>query len=111
MKWGVALFAICAVLAAPASASAPTLGGLQRQVQQLRLQVAVLSGTVANLQQTVQKNQDYEICDHAQTLDLSNAIWHVLNVDLAYQGFAAQPDLPRYDDGGACQRIGQTRIR
>lgn len=111
MKWGVTLIVLVAVLAAPATASAPTLNGLQRQVTALRAQLVQMQAADKTLNGNDQTTRDWATCQHAQSLDISNSIWHVLNVDLAYQGFAAQPDLPRYDDGGACQRVGQTRIR
>ena len=111
MKWGVCLAVVAAVLATPATASAPTLSGLQRQVSALRAQIVALQKAQTTLAGNDQTTRDWATCQHAQALDISNSIWHVLNVDLAYQGFAAQPDLPRYDDAGACQRVGQTRIR
>lgn len=111
MKWGIALVAVAAVLAAPATAAAPTLSGLQRQITALKSQVVRLQANDKIHTTNDQTTRDWSTCQHAQSLDLSNSIWHVLNVDLAYQGFPAQPDLPRYDDAGACQRIGQTRIR
>ena len=108
---GVVLVVVCAVLAAPATASAPTLNGLQRQVSALRTEILQLEAASKMSAANDQTTRDWATCQHAQSLDVSNSIWHVLNVDLAYQGFQAQPDLPRYDDGGACQRVGQTRIR
>lgn len=118
MRSAVLLVIVCGVLAAPATASAPTLAGLQRQVTGLKQQVAALrtlfnsAATNAVTQaKTTSRNFDFAVCFHAQDLDEINAVWHVLNADLAYQGFTSQPDLPRYDDGGACQRAGMTRIR
>lgn len=108
VKWGISLLLVAATLAAPASASAPTLNGLQRQITQLR--TALVAGQKAT-DQTVGTNRDWMVCYHAQDLDNVNIVWHVLNVDLAYQGFTAQPDLPRFDDQGACARIGQQRSR
>ena len=111
MRWAVSLVAVSVVLAAPAEAAAPTLNGLQRQVTALRAQIVALQKNQAVLSTNDQTTRDWATCQHAQALDVSNSIWHVLNVDLAYQGFQAQPDLPRYDDAGACARVGQTRIR
>ena len=111
MKSVVVALVVVFVLASPAAASAPTLRGLQHQVTALRAQIVALQKAQTVLGGNDQTTRDWATCQHAPSLDVSNQIWHVLNVDLAYQGFQAQPDLPRYDDQGACQRVGQTRIR
>ena len=117
MRFAVCLIAVAAVLAAPATASAPTLNGLQRQVAALRAQIVVLQTAQSTLGTNDQVTRDWATCFRAQSADLTNYVWqsHVLLAQyvglLAGNPFPPQPDLPRYDDGGACQRVGQTRIR
>lgn len=111
MKWGVTVLVLVAVLAAPAVASAPTLNGLQRQMTVVRAQVVALQAAQKTLNVNDQTTRDWATCFHAQDLDAINGVWHTLVLLAQYNGFPAQPDYPRYDDSGACQRVGQTRIR
>lgn len=111
VKWGIALIVVVAVLAAPATAAAPTLNGLQRQIVAIRAQVVALQAAQKTLGGNDQMTRDWATCFHAQDLDAINGVWHTLVLLAQYNGFPAQPDYPRYDDGGACQRVGQTRIR
>lgn len=124
MKWGVALVVVMAVLAAPATASAPTLGGLQRQVTALQAQVVALKARVTATEKTGQSLADHITCNYAVSDDNLNSVFHTQNLLAQYVGaidaqvrnlpanpIGAQPDHPRYDDQGACARIGVTRIR
>ena len=108
MRYGVLLLVVAAVLAVPAQAAAP---GFQAQINKLKAQVVALQGGMKIAGSNDQVTRDWATCFHAQDQDTINAVWHVLNVSLAAQGYPAQPDIPRYDDGGACGRVGQTRIR
>lgn len=105
------MLVVVAVLAAPASAAAPTLSGLQRQMTAVRAQVVALQTAQKTLNTNDQVTRDWATCFHAQDLDAINGVWHTLVLLAQSQGFPGQPDYPRYDDGGACQRVGQTRIR
>jgi hypothetical protein len=110
VKYGVLLLVTVAVLAAPAQAAAPTTGFLQRELLLLRGALAK-TDRVVNAQAANQtKDFDYTVCFHAQDLDAINQVWHTLNLLAQYNGFTPAPDYPRYDDGGACQRVGMTRI-
>lgn len=100
-----------AVLAAPATASAPTLTGLQRQITAVRAQVVALQAAHKTLNVNDQTTRDWATCFHAQDLDAINGVWHTLVLLAQSQGYPPQPDYPRYDDSGACQRVGQSRIR
>lgn len=124
------MIGVAAVLALPAQAAAPTIGTLQKQVAKLTAQVAALQKrvTVAEQQTAVsattvdklqnnmsgglQHQQDITVCDYAISTDNLNSVWHVVGLlGQATVNAPAQPDLPRYDDGGACQRLGVTRSR
>ena len=114
------LFVICVVLAfaAPAGASTPSNTKLQREITALQAQNKTLRSQVNSLITIVQKQQQLEVaqndritCFYAVGQDDINSVWHTLNVVAQYLGFTPQPDYPRYDDGGACQRLGVTRIR
>jgi hypothetical protein len=113
MRTVVAAAVVAAVLAVPAQAKAP---GYQRQINALTAQVRTLRTQLAALQTGAKDStsyaavtRDWATCFHASDLDEINSVWHVLNLDLKYQGLPTQPDFPRYDDQGACARIGVTR--
>lgn len=130
MKALAAALGVTVVLALPAQAAAPTLTGIQRQLTALKAQVATLktrlavvesqsaqtSATVDQMQQTTQNGlqhqQDLTVCNYAVASDNLNQVWHVLVLlGQATAGTSPEPDMPRYDDQGACQRLGITRTR
>ena len=104
MKLGFALVAVTAVLAVPASASAPTVAGLQRQITAINMRLAAM-------QQQIVRDEDVTRCGDAIQADNLAGTWHTLVLLAQYNGFPAQPDYPRFDDGAACARVGVTRSR
>lgn len=102
MRALAAAFAATLFLAAPATASGPTLNSLQRQVSALQRTVAALTAQQTQL-------QDRLTCNYAIGADNLNLVWHTVNILAQYLGFTPQPDFPRYDDRGACSRLGVTR--
>jgi len=101
-----------------AAASSPSNKTLQREITALQTQNKTLRTQVANLTTIVQRQEQLEVnqndrisCFYAIGQDDINSVWHTLNVIAQYLGFTPQPDYPKYDDGGACSRLGVTRIR
>lgn len=111
MKLVVAVVVVAAVMAAPATASAPTMGGLQRQITALRAEIAQLRTDDAANKTVQTRTQDTITCNYAIGADNLNSVWHTLVLLAQNDGFPAQPDLPRFDDQGACARLGVTRSR
>ena len=113
----VSVAAAAAAVAVPAAATTkPTpqqrqIAALQRQVKTLNAEVAALKVQVGGLIQQQRQDEDRATCSFAVSQDDINSVWHTLNLLAQYVGFTAQPDFPRYDDQGACQRMGVTRIR
>jgi hypothetical protein len=111
---------IAAVLAVPAAAQAPTTLTLQREVAALQKQNRILSNQLVQLRTEVAAMQtqmtnglttdaNWATCYYASSMDETDNVWHVLNTLAAALGYQAQPDLPRFDDKGACAAIGVTR--
>lgn len=110
-KYVVGLGAVAAVLATPATAAAPTLTGLQRQITALRAQVVAGQARIVTLEQNQSRLGDITDCNYALQSDNLNSVWHTVVLLAQYNGFPPQPDFPRYDDRGACARLGVTRSR
>lgn len=109
----IALLAVVvSVLIVPSVAAAPTARDprvtvLQRQVRTLTAQVAALSARLAREEQL---SKDRDTCLFALDRDSDRQLFHAIAAVVSYvTGNPPAPDLPRYDDQGACQRAGIER--
>ena len=112
MKLFIVIIAALA-LAAPASAASPRdprVPGLQRQVNTLKAQVKSMRSDLENVKRMLSVVSDQNECYMGLSADVENVLWHVTASVVAF--LSGQPpvqDLPRWDDKGACSRMGISR--
>jgi hypothetical protein len=109
MKTLIALAVVAGVLAAPAVAAAPNpaMVKLQKQVKVLQRQVSTLTFRLARDEQQL---KDRDTCFFAVEKDTDRGFFHTLGLIVQQiTGNPPPPDLPRFDDAGACLRVGIPR--
>lgn len=91
----------------PSSASGATR---DPRVTTLQRQVTSLNAQVKQLRTQIQHEHDYTVCMYALTRDSDRGYYHII-AEIVGLMFNTPPvaDLPRFEDGGACDRVGITR--
>lgn len=107
MKVGVGVLVAAIALASPATAAAPSL---QQKVRTLQRQVASLQRQVRTVRADVQRQEDLTVCFYALGRDTDDGQFQTLGLIVeAITGNPPPPAPQRFDDRGACERVGIDR--
>jgi hypothetical protein len=109
------LIVLAVALAAPATAAAPAplerkVAKLQRQVNALQQQVKAAQVEARFFRGALQQQQDLTVCYYALGRDTNDGQFILLGRIVESMTGAPPPPAPvRFDDKGACIRVGITR--